>query len=79
LVYAPLIHSTFPHYESEMRGIAHGAGVDYEDILALNVRTELVFGTFMDGCTALSWRTHELNVVCQNWDVGRFFRSCGIV
>lgn len=75
LQYDPFINRTFPDYEAEMRGIAKGAKVDYEDVLALNVRTELVFGTFMDGCTALSWKTKEINVVAQNWDVSLIFRN----
>lgn len=30
-------------YLDEMRGIAHGAGVDFADILSINVRTEVMF------------------------------------
>jgi isopenicillin-N N-acyltransferase like protein len=33
-------------YIDEMRGLADGAGVSFDDILALNVRTELLPGTF---------------------------------
>jgi isopenicillin-N N-acyltransferase like protein len=32
-----------PRYLEEMRGLAEGAGVGYEDVLALNVRTEIMF------------------------------------
>lgn len=32
-----------PRYLEEMRGLAEGAGVAYEDVLALNVRTEVMF------------------------------------
>jgi isopenicillin-N N-acyltransferase-like protein len=32
-----------PRYVAEMRGIADGAGVDFTDILAINVRTEVMF------------------------------------
>ena len=55
-------------YVEEMRGIAEGAGVDLEDILSINVRTEVMFaakareaGSAVDGsgprqgeCTAFS-------------------------
>ncbi|KAK8044679.1 hypothetical protein PG993_004703 [Apiospora rasikravindrae] len=58
-----------PRHLDEIRGIAEGSGVDFLDILALNVRTEITFGLFTDaasstnggrrrqsdGCTSLSW------------------------
>jgi len=39
--FEPAIAAYRPHFLDEMRGIAEGAGVLYEDILALNVRTEI--------------------------------------
>ncbi|KAK5457057.1 hypothetical protein LTS15_004838 [Exophiala xenobiotica] len=62
------IHRHYPHLETEMRGIAEGAGVSYEEILALNVRSELFFGAALDGCTSLSWKTDTASFVAQNWD-----------
>jgi isopenicillin-N N-acyltransferase like protein len=55
----------------EIEGIAAGAGVDAEDILALNVRTEVMFGMGSSECTALCAPTvgedgHVL--LAQNWD-----------
>jgi len=44
LNYQSYLDQNFPQYIEEMRGIAEGAGVSYEDILALNVRTEIAFG-----------------------------------
>jgi isopenicillin-N N-acyltransferase like protein len=32
-----------PGYVDEMRGIAEGAGIDFTDVLAINVRTEVMF------------------------------------
>jgi isopenicillin-N N-acyltransferase-like protein len=32
-----------PEYLAEMRGIADGAGIDFGDVLAINVRTEVMF------------------------------------
>lgn len=52
-----------------MRAIAQGAGVAYNEILALNVRSELVFGASMDGCTSISWKTDHNCYLGQNWDV----------
>jgi isopenicillin-N N-acyltransferase-like protein len=54
----------------EMRGVADGASLDLEDILALNVRTEIAYGMFSDGCTAFSWKVGEKSFIAQNWDVG---------
>ena len=49
-------------------GVADGAGVELSDIIACNVRTEIAFGLFSDGCTALSWRTDSASWLAQNWD-----------
>ncbi|MBC8505443.1 MAG: peptidase C45, partial [Chloroflexi bacterium] len=40
-LFEPAIDEFRPRYLDEMRGIAEGARVDYEDILTLNVRTEI--------------------------------------
>ncbi len=41
--YQPSIEAVHPRYLDEMAGIAEGAGLTFEDILALNVRTEIMF------------------------------------
>jgi isopenicillin-N N-acyltransferase like protein len=61
----------------EMQGVASGAGVDFEDILALNARSEIALANyngkskrFSDGCTAIG-TTAPLSkdtIVGQNWD-----------
>jgi isopenicillin-N N-acyltransferase-like protein len=43
LRFVPAIEALEAGYLEEMQGIADGAGVQFEDILALNVRTEVVF------------------------------------
>ncbi|KAK0124800.1 hypothetical protein ONS96_008681 [Cadophora gregata f. sp. sojae] len=68
LKYQPYLSANWPQYNSEMEGVAQGAGVKYKDILALNVRTEIAFGAFSDGCTALSWKGDGGSVLAQNWD-----------
>jgi isopenicillin-N N-acyltransferase-like protein len=70
-------------YVEEMRGVASGADVDFLDILALNVRTEITFGLFtggdipdekisIDGCTAFSYvpgdGRNKGAFLGQNWD-----------
>lgn len=52
-----------------MSGLAEGSGRTVADIIALNVRTEINFGLFSDGCTALSWRKDDASFLAQNWDV----------
>lgn len=60
----------------ELEGIAEGAGVDPEDVLALNLRTEVMFGldarptrAAMKECTAVGRRLDDGRVwVAQNWD-----------
>ncbi|NLK95998.1 MAG: acyl-CoA--6-aminopenicillanic acid acyl-transferase [Clostridiales bacterium] len=64
-----------PEFLQEIRGIADGSGYEYEEILALNVRSELVFqGTHLtsDGCTSLVATSDTTNnkktYIGQNWD-----------
>jgi len=62
----------WPAYHEEMRGIADGSGRELLDIVALNVRTEINFGLFSDGCTSLAWKAGERSWLGQNWDVRQF-------
>lgn len=41
LVHLKAIEAYDPELIEEMEGVAHGAGVDFEDILALNARSEI--------------------------------------
>lgn len=54
-------------------GVADGAQRDILDIIALNVRTEITFGQFTDGCTSLYWRDEQHTFLGQNWDVSYQF------
>ena len=54
-----------------------GAEVSFHDILTLNLRTEIAYGLFDDGCTALSWHSssngtmmagESCALLAQNWD-----------
>lgn len=69
--FLPMLKASWPAYVEEMEGLADGAGVDFESILALNVRTEIAFGLASDGCTAFSWKTKDASFLAQNWDVSR--------
>jgi len=66
--FLPWLEASFPDYVEEMKGIANGAGLDLESIVALNVRTEIAYGMLSDGCTALSWKTSDSSFLAQNWD-----------
>jgi len=66
----------------EMAGIAEGAAVDFEHIVALNARTELLYWQD-DGCTTavcLPEITSEGHVLlCQNWDWRPGTRATSVV
>jgi isopenicillin-N N-acyltransferase like protein len=80
--FAPRIEQRYPRIAEEMHGIADGAEIAYADVVAINARTELLYGGFgtgavlpdedMDGCTAavalpgVTASGHLLQA--QNWD-----------
>jgi len=74
--YAPAIESYRAHFLDEMRGIAEGTGLALGDVLALNVRTEIMFAAVARAaaheCTAfvaLPEATADRHtLVGQNWD-----------
>lgn len=80
--YEAPIAAVAPGSLDQMRGVAEGAGLSLGDILALNTRSELMFGiqgpADDDGCTSLtvvperSGNNHAL--LAQNWD---WTRSAG--
>jgi isopenicillin-N N-acyltransferase-like protein len=63
-----------PSALSELEGIADGAGLQLDDLLALNVRTEIMFGLGLRAreCTAVvalpDATTDGHTIVAQNWD-----------
>ncbi|MBD8006326.1 C45 family autoproteolytic acyltransferase/hydolase [Bacillus norwichensis] len=58
----------------EMEGIAKGAGVEFEDILALNARSEIALTNqgevFSDGCTSMAVASPTIKdtIIGQTWD-----------
>ena len=74
--YLAAIEGAHPRYLEEIRGIAEGAGLGQDDILALNVRTEVMFAAVarraVRECTAfatLPGATADGHLlVGQNWD-----------
>lgn len=68
--YVGLLETRYKRYLEEIEGLAAGAGISIVDVLALNVRTEIMFGLFTEpnptngnlhdnipseGCTSLGW------------------------
>lgn len=81
--FAEPIGAAYPDYLTEMRGIAEGAGVDFADILAINVRTEVMFAArartattqragLPGECTAFALAPTASatgqTLIAQNWD-----------
>lgn len=69
--FVPYIEKYCPYAIDEMKGIAEGSGIDFDDILTLNCRSEAMFAA-SDGCTAVAFipeQTHSSEVLMgQTWD-----------
>jgi isopenicillin-N N-acyltransferase-like protein len=70
--YLPSLEEKEPDLVEEMRGIAAGAGVDFMDILALNLRSEISLTNYSDGCTSIVSQNRNSGsnevLLAQNWD-----------
>lgn len=68
--YLPALEQNEPDIVEEMRGIAAGAQVDFLDILALNLRSEISLTNYSDGCTSVTTTNKATSevFVAQNWD-----------
>lgn len=49
-------------------GLADATELSLDTIVALNVRTEVAFGMYSDGCTSLSVHAPGTAILAQNWD-----------
>ncbi len=69
--FVPTLEIKYPEILEEMRGIADGAGsgLTREDILTLNVRSEISLTNYADGCTSIS-QVGDAGAIylAQNWD-----------
>jgi isopenicillin-N N-acyltransferase-like protein len=52
--YLPFIQASLPQYVEEMRGLAEGAGVAFDDILVLNTIESITADRLHLGCTSLA-------------------------
>jgi isopenicillin-N N-acyltransferase-like protein len=71
--FTPSIAQYAPHLLEEMRGIAQGVGCDLRKIVAINARTELMYGvTKQSECTSIGISENASSDghirVAQNWD-----------
>lgn len=68
--FKPLLDSKYPEIKQELEGIASGSSRSFDDILTLNVRSEITLVDMSDGCTSIGQRSKETNEVFigQNWD-----------
>ncbi|MGM0981857.1 MAG: C45 family autoproteolytic acyltransferase/hydrolase [Pseudomonadota bacterium] len=66
--FLPMIERGFPAILEEMDGIARGAGLDFEDILTLNCRSEISLTQASGGCSAFALNRNGTQWLAQNWD-----------
>jgi isopenicillin-N N-acyltransferase-like protein len=74
--FVPALDEFDPELLPEMEGIAEGAGVEPDDVLAINLRTEIMFGLNASGtssgsreCTAVcATGPGRPTIAAQNWD-----------
>ena len=52
--YLPFVESALPQYVDEMRGLAEGAGLSFDDILVLNTIESITSDRLHLGCTSLA-------------------------
>lgn len=78
--FIPVIEAFDPEIMEEIRGVGTGCGHPVEDIVALNSRTELMYGVSTNECTAIGAggdATPDGTVIGQNWDwMGSLCDSC---
>lgn len=85
--YLSLTRDFAPDYVEEMQGIADGAGVDLQDIAALNIRTEIMYAQpskiDASACTCLSVMGPATEggrvIAAQNWDYTRLLRDAVVI
>jgi isopenicillin-N N-acyltransferase-like protein len=70
--FAPIIKAYDPELLEEIGGVADGAGFTLEELLAVNCRSEIMFGTPLPECTSFGLQPEATAnghvYVGQNWD-----------
>lgn len=66
--FLPAIERHFPAILEELDGLARGAGVDFDDILTLNCRSEISLTQASGGCSSFTLNRSGKQWLAQNWD-----------
>lgn len=73
--FVPFLADSHADLLEELQGVADGAGLELEEVLALNARSEIALSTDwsakappLDGCTAFAWKQDGRQWSGQNWD-----------
>lgn len=82
-VFIPIIESFDPEIMEEIRGVAMGCNHLVEDIVALNSRTELMYGITSQECTAIGAGGAATGgngtIIGQNWDWKKELRNSCVI
>jgi isopenicillin-N N-acyltransferase-like protein len=81
--FGTLIGERYPEAYEEMIGIAEGVDCTVEEVVAINARTEILFGRQpTDGCTGavvLPERGGDRTIMGQNWDWWSASSDCAVI
>ena len=83
VAFGETLREAFPELYDEIEGIAEGSGFDIAEVIALNARTELLYGpSHADGCTGAAIcpeRSDGRMLIGQNWDWRPAARETAII
>jgi isopenicillin-N N-acyltransferase-like protein len=68
LRWLPVLREKCPEIVDEMEALAEAGGVEFRDILALNLRSEIALTHYTDGCTSIGQCYGPDTFIAQNWD-----------
>lgn len=68
LRWLPVLREKCPEVIDEMEALAEAAEVNFKDILALNLRSEIALTHYTDGCTSIGQSYRADTFIAQNWD-----------
>ena len=78
LRWLPVLREKCPEIVHEMEALAEAAGVQFSEILALNLRSEIALTHYTDGCTSIGQTYGPDTFIAQNWDWMES-QSCSLV
>jgi isopenicillin-N N-acyltransferase-like protein len=66
LQWLPVLREKCPEIVEEMEALAKAARVEFREILALNLRSEIALTHYTDGCTSIGQRYGSDTLIAQN-------------